>query len=225
MSKTNTQAKLVGLAGGKENAETKLDTIYDSRKTVRVVDSLYNCIDLKDPKLARHCQAVASYSVRIASALGYKQKELKKLSDAALLHDVGKIMVDTVILNKQGQLTDREFLQIRGHSERGMRILAGFRVGDLATDVAWHHHERWDGQGYPDGLKTEEINRLTRIVSVADSIDAMAENRPYRNHLNDEEIITQLTVGSGKQFDPEIAEAAIKLIRLGKLVASPPDLP
>lgn len=222
MKKTAMQPNLAVVTNQSETDENRHDTIYISRRNIRIVDALFNCIDLKDPKLARHCQAVAAYSLHIASAMGLGH-DLRKLREAALLHDIGKLMVDTAILNKQGSLTDREFLQVRGHSERGMRFLSFFRLGDIATDVAWHHHERWDGQGYPDGLKENEIHQFTRIVTVADAVDAMAENRPYRNHLSDDEIISQLSAGIGRQFEPDIAETAIRLIQSGELVATLPE--
>ena len=166
---------------------------------------------------ANHCESVSRYSLIIGKELNLPGDQLDKLNQAALLHYIGKIMVDNCVLNKKKPLTERDFLQIRSHSEKGMRILTQFHMNDFVIDAAWHHHERWDGGGYPDGIQEESIPLITRIVCIADALDAMTEDRPYRKHLSDDEIIKQIERGRGSQFDPEISDIVIKLIKEKKL--------
>lgn len=194
------------------------DTLHKKRmKNVTLIDMLFSIIDLKDPLTAKHCESVARYSLIIGKELGLPGDQLDKLNQSALLHDIGKIMVDNCVLYKKKPLTERDFLQIRSHSEKGMRILTQFQMNDCIVDAAWHHHERWDGEGYPDGIQGESISYLTRIVCIADALDAMTEDRPYRRHLNDEEIIKQIETGKESQFDPMIADIVIKLIKEKRL--------
>lgn len=185
----------------------------------KLMKPLESIINIKDLPTSRHCESVARYSLSIGKELNLPGDQLDKLNQAALLHDIGKLMVDNCVLNKSKPLNESENLQIRSHPGNGMRILTLFHMNEYIIDAAWHHHERWDGGGYPDGKTGESISLLTRIVSIADALDAMAEDRPYRKHLNDDEIITQIQMGRGSQFDPELADIAVKLIkerRLGK---------
>jgi len=194
------------------------DAVHKGRTSFNKKESLLDLIDLKDPKLTKHSKAVAGYAEKIGIRLGVEKKRLPVLKEAGLFHDIGKIMIDSAILNKKDAFTTRETAVIQCHSERGMRILSSFQMKEAIIDVAWHHHERWDGEGYPDGLKEEEIGYFTRIISVADCIDAMADNRPYRRHLSDKEIIEQLEKAKGTQLDPQITEVAIQLIKEGNLI-------
>lgn len=178
----------------------------------QLVKAIYKLIEIKDMRTANHCRAVAYYSECIGIYLGLKAKDVELLKDAAMLHDIGKIMVDLAILNKQDKLTSRELLQIQCHSEIGMRILSGFHLNEEIVDAAWHHHERWDGNGYPDGLNGANINLFTRIICVSDALEAMSAKRPYDNPLPFEKIISELTEGAGAQFDPLIAEGARDLL-------------
>lgn len=178
----------------------------------RLVKAIYKQIEVKDMRTANHCRAVSYYSECIALNIGLCQNKVDILKDAALLHDVGKIMVDLVVLNKRKPLTSRELLQIQRHAEMGMHILSGFHLGDEIVDAAWHHHERWDGSGYPDGLAGEDINLLTRIISVADALEAMSAERPNAGPLPFNKIVQELSNGSGNQFDPKLAESAKQLL-------------
>lgn len=190
------------------------DSLYQKRqRDVNIIEILVSIIELKDPATARHCRSVAKYALAIGKELGLPGDKLDKLNQAAVLHDIGKILVDCRVLNNGEKLSDREFMEIKNHAAMGMRILSLFSFPSCVIDVAWHHHEKWDGTGYPDGLSGESIHFLTRIVSVADALDAMTEDRPYREHLTDNKIVEQLETERGKQFDPEIANAAIRLIR------------
>lgn len=208
--------------------QKKNDYIYRAHMTrAGLVNTLSSIIDLKDPYTARHCEFVAKCSVLIGRELKLTDGQMKKLEQAAYLHDIGKIMVDVGILNKCESLTDREMMQIRTHSEKGMRILTLFGFSNMVVDAAWHHHERWDGNGYPDGLRGKSIGAMTRIVSISDAVAAMAEDRPYKRHLADEDIIKELEKGKRKQFEPELADVVISLIKEKKLsqeILSAPEL-
>lgn len=201
-----------------ESSQKKNDYIYKAHMTrAGLTNTLSAIIDLKDPYTARHCEFVAKCSLLIGKELKLPDGQLKKLEQAAILHDIGKIMVDVGILNKCEPLTDREMMQIRTHAEKGMRILTLFGFSNFVVDAAWHHHEQWDGSGYPDGLKGNSINPMTRIVSISDSVAAMAEDRPYKIHLADEDIVKELEKGKRKQFEPELADVVISMIKEKKL--------
>lgn len=200
------------------DSKKERDMLHKTRmKNVKLMEMLFAIIDLKDPLTANHCESVARYALTIGKELKLPGDQLDKLNQAARLHDIGKIMVDNSVLNKKKPLTERDFLQIRSHAEKGMRILTILQTNDYIIDAAWHHHERWDGEGYPDGIQEESISYITRIVCIADALDAMTEDRPYRRHLSDEEIITQIEMGRGTQFDPELADTVIKLIKEKRL--------
>lgn len=178
----------------------------------QLVKAIYKMIEVKHMQTANHCRAVAYYSECMGIYLGLKSKDVELLKDAAILHDVGKIMVDLAVLNKRGHLTSRELLQMQRHAEMGMRILSGFHLSEEIVDAAWHHHERWDGNGYPDGVNGADISLFTRIISVSDALEAMSSKRPYDEPLPFEQIISELTEGAGAQFDPVIAEGAKELL-------------
>lgn len=199
-------------------ANTAKSSSINGVNHTRLVNALFELIRQKDKQLALHCENVAMYSVKIGKTLNLSKTQLKILNDGALLHDVGKIMVDTIALNKRGELNEREYLQIKTHAAQGAEIMDTFHVNRQITDIVWHHHEKWDGNGYPDGLKGKEIPLLARIVSISDSIDAMNTDRPYKHRLSQEEIIAELRKGSGTQFDEKIVEPTIMLIRNGMLL-------
>ena len=183
-------------------------------KTVR---GLYKMIEIKDMKTATHCKAVAYYSVMLGKRLGLKKKEIKILHDAALVHDIGKVMVDSCVIYKQSRLTENEFYSLRSHPTKGMQILEAFHLDDSIVDAAWHHHERWDGAGYPNELKGEEIRFMTQIISVCDTLDAMSTNRTYRKALSLEEIFEELDKARGTQLAPEPCEKMMRALESGEI--------
>jgi HD-GYP domain-containing protein (c-di-GMP phosphodiesterase class II) len=124
-----------------------------------------------------------------------------------LLHDVGKIGIDDEVLRKPGKLTEAEYEHIKSHAEIGFKILNDIKQLDEVLPVVLHHHEQWDGRGYPQGLAGESIPLLARIVAVADSFDAMGSDRPYRQGMSDEKLDAILRDGSGKQWDAQVVEA------------------
>lgn len=145
--------------------------------------------------------------------MGYEGEELDRIYYVALLHDCGKIGVPDNILGKPGRLTDEEFQVIKSHTVRGGDILDHFKSLEGVNEGALYHHERYDGKGYPKGLSGKDIPLIARIICLADSFDAMNSNRVYRNKLTKEHIINEIESNKGRQFDPEIADVMLKLLR------------
>lgn len=182
-------------------------------------------IDAKDGYTHRHSERVAAFAVRIAEALGLPEEQRRVTELSALLHDVGKIGVPEAILNKPGKLTPEEFEAMRKHPVHGARILSKIQSPQFAALLPGvrHHHERWDGSGYPDGLRGEQIPLLGRVLGVADFLDALTSSRSYRGALSLEETIALLRGSQGTHFDPRVVEAALELHARGEL-ALPKEL-
>jgi putative nucleotidyltransferase with HDIG domain len=185
-----------------------------------VVRALTSAIDAKDPYTCGHSDRVARLAVCLARQLDCDKEDVNTIYLSGLLHDIGKIGIDDNVLRKPGSLTPAEFEHIKTHPDLGCRILDGVKQLDKVMPVVRHHHEAWNGAGYPAGLKAEETPFLARIVAVADSIDAMSSDRPYRKGMSDEKLDAILRDGAGKQWDPKIVEAAFhvrdELRRIGK---------
>jgi HD-GYP domain-containing protein (c-di-GMP phosphodiesterase class II) len=168
-------------------------------------------LDLKDLNTGVHSTRLAEWAVRIGQELGLEEGALKDLEVAALLHDIGKIGIPDSILKKPAKLEAEEYALMKKHPEYGwavLRMLPGF---ERAALYILHHHESFDGKGYPAGLKGSEIPIASRIVSVIDSFDAMVSSRPYRQGLSFEEAIRRLILGSGTQFDPVVVQSFLPL--------------
>lgn len=178
-----------------------------------------NTIDAKDAYTSGHCKRVAQCSVAIAQKLGWEEKRLKNLYSLALLHDIGKIGVPDAILNKPGRLSKEEFEVIKKHSTIGNDILKDIYIVNGAAEGALYHHERYDGNGYPCGLKGEEIPLCARIVGIADAYDAMASNRIYRPKLDPDKIIREFERGRGTQFDPKLTDIFLEMLKNGYSVS------
>ena len=155
---------------------------------------------------------MAHYSKQIAAKLGLSEKECEDVYYYGLLHDLGKIGVPSSIINSDSKLTDEEYDIIKKHPKIGYDILAEVQSRpDLTIGARWHH-ERYDGKGYPDGKKGEDIPLLARIIAVADSYDAMTSNRSYRQYLPQDVVREEIRKNAGIQFDPEIAECMLAII-------------
>ncbi|MBR5361049.1 MAG: HD domain-containing protein, partial [Lachnospiraceae bacterium] len=184
------------------------------------VMAIANAVDAKDVRTHEHSQRVADYSVLIAREMKcfkwwQRNKELSNLRKAAQMHDIGKIAVPDSVLNKVGRLTDEEYVQMKSHVTRGAEILKDFTLVEHVVDGTRFHHERYDGKGYPDGLKADEIPLYGRIIAVADTFDAMTSNRVYRNHMDTDYVMNEMKRGRGTQFDPEPLDAFFRLIEKG----------
>ncbi len=179
--------------------------------------TLLGTVSAKDRYTLGHSERVLEYSMYIGQELGMSEEQLKILKLAALLHDVGKVEIPQEILNKKGKLTEEEFAIVRLHPQYSEEIIRPLSKDDNISLIVRHHHERYDGFGYPDGLQGEQIPFESRILTVADSFDAMLSNRPYRQHLLFNEAISELEDCSEKQFDKNIVEIFIKILKNKKL--------
>jgi putative nucleotidyltransferase with HDIG domain len=172
-----------------------------------MVRALTSAIDAKDPYTCGHSDRVAQIAVALATELGCDRRQLDTIYLSGLLHDIGKIGIDDSVLRKPGKLTEAEYEHIKTHTEIGYRILSDLKqLGDVLP-VVRHHHEAWNGQGYPAKLSGEKIPLLARIVAVADSFDAMSSDRPYRKGMPDESLDTILRDGAGHQWDARVVAA------------------
>jgi len=171
--------------------------------------ALVRAAEAKDPHTRRHNEHVAQYSAGLAEAAGVPRKMRQSLGAAALLHDIGNIGVPDHILTKPGRLSDEEFEFIRRHPALGADILSKITLFGREATAVRHHHENWDGSGYPDGLMAEEIPLAARIIRVADSMDAMLTDRSHRDGYETDRMLGELRCCAGRQFDPEIASAAV----------------
>lgn len=192
-----------------------LDDLVESYySTVR---TLIAVVEAKDSYTRGHSERVTAYAVSLGEILGLSDDTVDTLRLASLLHDIGKIGVPESVLNKPGKLTDDEWQIIRRHPEVGSGIVKNIKGQDveLIAGIVRHHHERFDGKGYPDGLSGENIPMLARILAVADSYDAMTSKRSYRGSLNKKKVINEIEEGLGTQFDASAGGAMLELLRAG----------
>ncbi|MEO8631601.1 MAG: HD domain-containing phosphohydrolase, partial [Betaproteobacteria bacterium] len=163
--------------------------------------------EARDPYTSGHSRRVKQYAVQIARLLGLSAPEVEKIGTAALLHDVGKIYDKYApILSKESRLTSEEWAIIKEHPADGANLIATMtRLRELVPAVR-HHHENWDGTGYPEGLKGTDIPLASRVIMFADTVDAMTTVRPYRGPLQEADVRSEIVRCRGKQFDPEIAD-------------------
>lgn len=183
--------------------------------TLEAIQAISRTIDAKDAYTNGHSYRVAQYTRLIAKELGWTERQIEEIYYVALLHDIGKIGIPDHILNKPGKLTDEEYAIIKKHSEIGGDILKDITQLPHIREGARYHHERYDGRGYPDGLKGEEIPMEARIIGVADAFDAMYSARVYRKNLSLDAIVQELKRNSGSQFDPKFVNILLDLIRRG----------
>lgn len=179
----------------------------------RAMQSLIRVLEAKDAYTAGHSDRVAEYAEKIALKMELPEAEVDLIKDSSRLHDIGKLGIQKTILNKKDRLTDEEWNVIREHPVLGEEILKPVVFDKQMLAVVRYHHERYDGTGYPDKLKGDEINRLASIISVADAYDAMTSDRAYRKGLNKKEALVELEKGKGKQFDPKVSDIFIQLLR------------
>jgi len=179
---------------------------------INTITSLASAIDAKSPWTQGHSERVTKYAVEIAKEMGLKDQEIEQLRLSGLLHDVGKIGTYDIVLDKPGKLTDKEFEIVKKHPGKGAEILAPLKQLSYIIPGVLHHHERYDGKGYPDGLKGEEIPLQARILCVADAFDSMTADRPYRPSPGKEYAVSEFQRCCGTQFDPNVVEAFLRVL-------------
>ena len=194
------------------------------RMTVQTITTIANTIDAKDEYTKGHSYRVAQYSQMLARELGMSDEDVENVHAVALLHDIGKIGVPDSILNKPGRLTDEEYAIMKKHPSIGAEILKDINILDGLDIGAKYHHERFDGRGYPDGLKGNDIPYIAKIIGIADAYDAMSSNRVYRKRFSDEKILEEIEKCKGTQFDPDVADAFIRLLKEKRLNNLSPDV-
>ena len=178
---------------------------------IGTVTALAKAIEARDRHTGAHIERVREYSLAIARQLRLDEETIWRVGVGAVLHDLGKIGVPDAVLNKRGELTPAEAEVMRRHPVIGAGLLEADPALAVALPAVLHHHERWDGSGYPHGLSGERISLEGRIVCVADAYDAIVSDRPYRSRLAEERAFERIATGIGTQFDPEVARAFLAL--------------
>ncbi|HEX68257.1 MAG TPA: HD-GYP domain-containing protein [bacterium] len=182
------------------------------RSYLQTVMALAQAVEARDPAIKRHLERSINYANLIGKKLGLDERDMEALKFGAVLHDIGKIGVDGNILFKPGKLTPEEFEEIKKHPEIGAEIIKGVEFLERVEPIILYHHERYDGKGYPKGLKGEEIPLLARIITVIESYEAMTSERLYKRAKSKEEAIEELKRERGKQFDPKIVDIFLKIL-------------
>ncbi len=221
------------------NVYGKLNTVQD---LYRELDSAYaelelnvreqlammvKAIEARDPYTSGHSRRVCGLSRAIATDFGLTPEEIEEIENAALLHDVGKIHEEFApLLQKEGKLTEEEWAVMKTHSAKSAELVSSFsRFQGYVVACVRHHHERWDGRGYPDGIAGEAIPLGARIITIADTIDAMTTNRPYRNALPVDVVLAELNKGRSSQFDARLVELTVNSVTVRRLIADPSSIP
>ncbi len=174
-------------------------------------------IEARDPHTQGHTMRVTEYAMSLARTLGWNKTKLEEVRLGCAMHDVGKISIPDHVLSKPGKLTDEEFASIKTHPVVGARMIQGIQYLEPARPYILHHHERYDGRGYPDRLEGEQIPPEGRLTAIADAFDAMTSNRVYRSGMGKERALEEIQNGAGNQFDPTMAAVFVRGIRSGEI--------
>ncbi len=207
--------ELVSVLSGQAAVAIENARLYEKlqQSYLSTIVTLSGIAESKDFYTDKHMKDISEFAVEIARRLGLPDAEVEHIRMAALLHDLGKISVPDDILKKPGKLTAEEMAVIRNHPARGAKMLEAIEPLREAREIILHHHEYFDGSGYPDGLKGKDIPLGARIIAVADAFDAMTTNRPYRKALPMDKVLQELRDFSGRQFDPAIVEILLSILR------------
>jgi PAS domain S-box-containing protein len=201
----------------RKNAERDLQTAHDNLQAAyeKTIEGWVRALDLRDRETEGHTQRVTELTLRVARTLGYSEEELAHIRRGALLHDMGKMAIPDEILQKPGPLTEEEWKVMRRHPEYAHDMLSAISYLRPALDIPLYHHERWDGSGYPRGLKGEDIPKIARLFAIIDVWDALSSDRPYRKSLPRDQVIQYIIDMSGQLFDPELVKIVLPIIETG----------
>ena len=177
-----------------------------------IISSITATMYAKSQETEEHAERIKALAQRLGKRLNLTQQQLDELALIAMLHDIGKVGIDEKILNKPGKLNREEWREMKKHPEIGYRIAMASPDLVSVAEYILSHHERWDGRGYPRGLKGKEIPLLARIIAITDAYDAMMMDRPYRKALSKEQALSEIRNNAGTQFDPEIAEIFVNMM-------------
>jgi putative two-component system response regulator len=212
------------VAAALERADRSEQELRERLLAPTLSGALANAIEAREQGMRGHCDRLAALALRLADAIEVERRELETLRLGALLHDIGKIGVPDSVLLKAGPLNADELELMRTHTVIGDDLLAPLDLLERVRPIVRHHHERWDGTGYPDGLAGEAIPLGARILAVADSVDAMSAYRVYRDPLTEPQIVRELELGRGRQWEPAIVDVALEMIDSGELSFAPDGL-
>ncbi len=175
------------------------------------VNDFLQAFEAKRAFVAAHARRVSTYAVRLATQYGLASDVIESIRIGALLHDAGKLLVPVSILRKPGRLSEREWVELRAHPDKGIELVERIALDNCSRDIVLHHHERYDGKGYPDGLKGQEISWPARIVSVMDALDALTSPREYRTRLSVEAACALICREAGTRFCPWVVSGLLSL--------------
>ncbi len=195
------------LVEGLQQANQELLEAYDS-----TLEGWVRALNLRNKETEEHTRRVTEMTLRLAVAMGVDEKELVHIKRGALLHDIGKMGIPDDVLLKRGPLIESEWVAMHRHPEYARQLLSGIEYLRQAVDIPYYHHERWDGSGYPQGLKGEEIPLSARIFAVVDVWDALSSDRPYRKHWQPERVLDYIRAQAGRHFDPKVVEVFLRLL-------------
>jgi len=214
----------MGVATKKENSENIREILKEadnkmynnklseSRSTKnKIVENLINTLGAKSSETKEHAIRMTKMAYDLGNNIGLSNSEINRLSLLATLHDIGKTTISEDILKKPGKLTKEEWELIKEHPQRGYKIASASEEFALISEDILSHHERWDGSGYPNGLRGEDIPYLARIISILDAYDVMTSNRPYSKAVSEDKALTEINDCAGSQFDPNLAQEFIEL--------------
>ena len=191
---------------------------HSYEQIIPTIYALTAAINAKDNYTFQHSQKVSEYAAIMGETLGLPPEEVDTLKQAGMLHDIGKIGVPEAILKKKGRLTDEEYEIMKGHVKNSIKMIYYLPDMNYVIPAVVAHHERYDGKGYPEGLKGDDIPYLGRILTLADCFDAMTAIRPYKPALSSDYAVSEIEKNKRTQFDPELADVFIRLVKEGKIV-------
>jgi len=214
----NLLAKKEKKHNGNAALENKIEkmTKQANQSLIEAIFAFAKTIELKDHYTGEHVEQTVHYATSIAEALGLPQEEVELIKQAAMLHDLGKVGISENILLKRGKLTKKEFDEIKKHPQIGADIIRPIKFLHNLIPLIFYHHERWDGNGYPSGIKGQEIPLGARIIALADVYQALISNRPYRKALPKKEALKIIREGAGTQFDPRLTAVFLKILQSEK---------